>query len=59
VIFGPYTKESERMAKGGFSSHLASNEIITHGYRVLTFIKCTTVMTAVLVVTSGPGYSFD
>jgi hypothetical protein len=35
------------------------DEITTHGYRVLTFVKCTTIMTVVLMVTSGPGSSFD
>jgi hypothetical protein len=45
--------------KGGFYSHLASNEITTRGYRVLTITKCTTVMIVVLVVTSGLGSSFD
>jgi hypothetical protein len=47
------------MEKGGFSSHLASDEITTRGYLALTFAKCTTVMTAVLTVTSGLGSSFD
>jgi hypothetical protein len=47
------------MAKGGFSSHLASNEITTRGYMALTFVKCITVMTVVLMVTSGLGSSFD
>jgi hypothetical protein len=41
------------MAKGGFSSCLASNEITSREYRVLTFAKYTTVMTVVLMVTSG------
>jgi hypothetical protein len=47
------------MKKGGFSSHLASDEITTRGYRVLTFAKCITIMIAKLVVTSGLGSSFD
>jgi hypothetical protein len=47
------------MAKGGFSSRLASDEITTRGYRVLTFAKCTTVMTTALMVTSGLETSFD
>jgi hypothetical protein len=47
------------MEKGCFSSRLASDEITTRGYRVLTFAKCTTVMTVVLTVTSGMGSSFD
>jgi hypothetical protein len=41
------------MVKGGFSSCLASDEIITRGYMVLTFAKCTTIMIVVLAVTSG------
>jgi hypothetical protein len=47
------------MAKGGSSSLLASDEITTRGYRVLTFAKCTTIMIAVLAVTSSLGSSFD
>jgi hypothetical protein len=47
------------MAKGGFSSHLASDEITTYGYRVLTFVKCTTIMIVMLAVTSGLASSFD
>jgi hypothetical protein len=45
--------------KGDFFGRLASDEITTRGYMVLTFAKCTTVMTAVLMVTSGLGSSFD
>jgi hypothetical protein len=56
----PYTKGSvKNNKKGSFYSCLASDEITTRGYRVLTFAKCTTVMTAVLTVTSGLGSSFD
>jgi hypothetical protein len=47
------------MAKGGFYSRLASDEITTRGYRVLNFAKCTTIMIAELAVTSGLGTSFD
>jgi hypothetical protein len=47
------------MEKGGFSSRLASNEITTHGYRLLTFIKYITIIITVLAVTSGLGSSFD
>jgi hypothetical protein len=36
-----------------FSSRLASDEITTRGYRVLTFAKRITIMMAMLVVTSG------
>jgi hypothetical protein len=37
------------MEKEGFSSHLASDEITTRGYKALTFAKCTTIMTAMLM----------
>jgi hypothetical protein len=47
------------MAKRRFYSHLASDEIATHGYRELTFTKRTTVMTIMLTVTSGLGSSRD
>jgi hypothetical protein len=59
VISKPYTKVSVRMAKGGFSSRLDSDEITTDGYRVLNFAKYITIMIAVLAVTSGLGSSFD
>jgi hypothetical protein len=49
VISGPYTKGSVKMAKRRVSSRLAINEIATHGYRVLTFVKCTTIMIVELV----------
>jgi hypothetical protein len=47
------------MAKRSFSSHLASDELTTCGYRALTFAKCTTIKIAELVVTSGLGSSLD
>jgi hypothetical protein len=47
------------MVKRRFSSRLASDEITTRGYRVLTFAKCTTVMTTVFTVISGLGSSQD
>jgi hypothetical protein len=47
------------MVKGGFSSHLASDEITIRGYMVFTFAKCATIMIVVLAVTSSPGSSFD
>jgi hypothetical protein len=59
VIFGPYTKGSVRMAKGRFSSRLASNGITTRGYGALTFVNCTNVMIVVLTVTSDMGSSQD
>jgi hypothetical protein len=53
VISGPYTKESVKNDKNKvFYSRLASDEITTRGYRALTFVKYTTIMTAVLTVTN-------
>jgi hypothetical protein len=47
----------QRKCKNGkeevLSSRLASDEITTRGYGVLTFAKCTTIMIAELAVTSG------
>jgi hypothetical protein len=59
MISGLYTKGSVRMEKRGFYSHVASNEITTHGYRVLTSVECTTIIITELAVTSGMGSSFD
>jgi hypothetical protein len=42
-----------------FSSRLANDKITTRGYKVLTFVECTTIMIAVLAVTSYLGSSFD
>jgi hypothetical protein len=47
------------MAKKRFSSSLASNEITTHGYSVLTFVECTTIMITEFAVTSSLGFSRD
>jgi hypothetical protein len=47
------------MVKRGFYSRLASDEITTRGYRVLTSAECTTIMIDELAVTSGLGSSFD
>jgi hypothetical protein len=47
------------MAKRRFSSHFASDEITTRGYRAQTFTKYTSVMTVMLTVTSGLGSSHD
>jgi hypothetical protein len=58
-ILGMHQRKCKEWQKGGFSSLLASDEITTRGYRALTFVKCTTVMTVVLTVTSGLGSSFD
>jgi hypothetical protein len=43
------------MAKRRFSSRLASDEITTREYRTLTFVKCTTIMIALLTVMNGLG----
>jgi hypothetical protein len=59
VISGLYTKESVKNGKKEVSSRLHSDKITTHWYRILTFAKCTTVMTVVLTVTSGLGSSID
>jgi hypothetical protein len=60
VISRPYTKGSVKNGKNEvFYSRLASDEITTRGYRVLTFAKCTTIMIADLAVTSGLGSSSD
>jgi hypothetical protein len=47
------------MVKRRFSSRPISDEITTNGYRVLTFVKCTTIIIAELAVTSGLGSSLD
>jgi hypothetical protein len=47
------------MTKRRFFSHLASDEITTHGYRALTFAKSITIMIAELIVMSGLGSSQD
>jgi hypothetical protein len=47
------------MTKGGFYSRLGGDEITTRGYRVLAFVKCTTIMIVELMVTSCLGSSFD
>jgi hypothetical protein len=47
------------MVKRRFSSHLASDEITTRGYGVLTFAKYPTIMIAELAITSGLGSSLD
>jgi hypothetical protein len=47
------------MANRRFSSRLASDEITIHGYKALTFAKCTTTMIVMLTVTSGLRSSLD
>jgi hypothetical protein len=51
--------EVQEWKKGGFSSRLASDEITTRGYKVLTFAKCITILITVLAVTSDLRSSFD
>jgi hypothetical protein len=58
-LWGTHQRKCKEWEKGGFYSRLASDEITTHGYRVLTFVMCTTIMIAELVVTSGQGSTFD
>jgi hypothetical protein len=45
------------MAKRRFCSRLASDEIITRGYRVLTSAEYTTIMIAKLTIMSSLGSS--
>jgi hypothetical protein len=47
------------VAKKRFSSRLASSEITTRDYMVLTFVKCTTIMIVKLMVMSDLGSSQD
>jgi hypothetical protein len=47
------------MAKRRLSHRPRSDEITTRGYRALTFAKCTTIMIAKLVMTSGLGSSVE
>jgi hypothetical protein len=47
------------MTKRMFSSHFENDEITMHGYRELTFAKCTTIMIAKLRFMSGLGSSRD
>jgi hypothetical protein len=54
-----HQRKCKEWQKGGFYSRLASDEITTRGYRVLTSAECTTIMIVELTVTSGLGSSFD
>jgi hypothetical protein len=54
-----HQRKCKEWQKGGFYSRLASVEITTRGYRVLTSVECTPVMIVELAVTSGLGSSFD
>jgi hypothetical protein len=63
VISYPYTKGSEIVfGENGNMEVFESpkcDEITTRGYRVLTSVECTTIMIAILTVTSGLGSSLD
>jgi hypothetical protein len=58
VISGPYTKGSAKNGKKVVSlvARLAMKSLLVG---ILTSAECTTIMTAVLMVTSGLGSSFD
>jgi hypothetical protein len=58
-LWAIHQRKYKEWQKGGFYSHLASDEITTPGYRVLTFVKCTTIMAVVLTITSGLESSRD
>jgi hypothetical protein len=58
-LWAIHQRKCKEWQKGGFYSRLADDEITTHGYRVLTFAKCTTIMIAVPTVISSVGYSRD
>jgi hypothetical protein len=47
------------MTKRRFLYSPIGDEITTHGYRVLIFAKCITIMIVELVVTSSLGFSID
>jgi hypothetical protein len=58
-LWAVHQRKCKNGKKGGFYSRLASDEITTRGYIVLTSTECTTIMIAELVVTSSLGSSFD
>jgi hypothetical protein len=57
-LWAIHQRKCKEWQKRGFYSHLASDEITTRGYRVLTSAECTTIMITELAVTSGLGSSF-
>jgi hypothetical protein len=59
VTSRPYTKGSVKNGRKEVLYSPTGDEITMHGYRLLTFAKCTTIMTAKLIVTSGLGSPFD
>jgi hypothetical protein len=58
-LWAIHQRKCKNGKRGGFYSRLASDEITTRGYRVLTSVECTTIMIAELAVTDGLGSSFD
>jgi hypothetical protein len=52
-------QKGKSIRKGRPKRKLRADEITMRGYKALTFVKCTTVMIAVLVVKSGLESSFD
>jgi hypothetical protein len=58
-LWAIHQRKCKEWQKGGFYSRLASDEITTRGYRVLTSAECTTVMIVEPAVTSGLGSSID
>jgi hypothetical protein len=58
-LWAIHQRKCKEWQKGGFYSRLASDEITTRGYRVLTSAECTTIMIVEFAVTSGLGSSFD
>jgi hypothetical protein len=52
VISRSYTKGSVSNDKGGFSSHLISDEITMCEYRTQTSVECKTIINDVLLVMS-------
>jgi hypothetical protein len=59
VISGPYTKGNVKNGTKEVLKSPTGDEITTHGYRALTFAKCTTILIAELAVTSGMGSSLE
>jgi hypothetical protein len=51
-----HQRKCKEWQKRRFSSRPINVEITIHGYRALTFAKCTTIMIVELAVASGLGY---
>jgi hypothetical protein len=57
VISGSYTKGSVKNGKKEVLYSLIGDEVMIHGYNILTPVECKTVMPVVLTVTSDLGSS--